>query len=1643
MRRLAPAVLALGLIAAPVPAQNDGGGFLETLIEDNLSGAGRDVRIRGFEGALSSTASLVELTIADENGVWLTLRDVTLDWNRSALLRGRLEVNELTAGEIILPRLPGSDPEAPAPEATPFALPELPVSVRIEQVAAARLDLGAALFGAAAVVSLNGSVRIEDGTGAAQIEVARVDGREGALTLDASYDNATEALELALNLTEAEGGIAANLLDLPGTPSVRLNVDGTGPLSDFTAAIELDTDGERRIEGTVALTATGTGNAVQRGFAARIGGDIAPVFAPRYRPFFGPDIRLIAEGATRPGGGFAVNRLDLTARALTLTGQVTTGADGLPDLIDLTGEIVAPGGGPVLLPIGGDETTVASAGLSVQFDASRSEDWTARVTLNDLVRSDISIGAVELSGTGEIADDGAGAQTVTADLDVAVSGLAAQDPAVQQALGVRATGAAAIAWISGGPVVLDRLQIDGASFALQGSGQVGFGDNGTRATLAATLQAQDLAAFSALAGRDLGGAAEVALEVQTAPLDGTFDLSLTGIATDLRVDQPQADALLAGRTEVLIRADRDTTGTRLSELTLRNPALSLDASGDLTSAASTLRADLRLADVAVLYRQLSGPVTLTALGRMIGGAWNYDVQASGVGAEIDASGQITGLDGPSPRITTETDASLSDLSRFSGLAGRDLAGALDLRLAGHTLADLTLADMSIDVVARGVKTGEARFDDLLVGRTDLATRVQREGEVITVQRFLLNGTGTGLRAEGVAQLEGFGGDAPRIRGTLEASANSLARFSALAGRPLGGAVDLTATGEARLDLSELDADLTLAARSVTTGMAEIDPLLAGLVELDGQVSRDGDVVSAEGLRLTAASMGLRLTGSARGEDITGAVPLVALDAALVADTLAPLSALAGRPLGGAVDVTLKGEARADLGVLDVVLDGQTRSITIGQENADRLLRGATELALSLRRDGAVINLPRLRIANDQIVAVADGRYLAGQSALKADVTIADLADLDARMRGRGQVELFVEEVGEVWQVNLNGNAADAVLRASAEVRDALSGNPTVTGDASLRAGDLSRFAPLAKRPLSGALRAEISGSARADLALFDITADLGGTNLAIGQPEADRLLGARTDIRVAARRGGAGQPIAVQTFRIDTPTLTASANGTVLGTDANLAIDARLADIGPYVTGLNGPVTVDGRVESTGNRLGLNLSGTGPGGITLRTGGTVQQDFSRANLSLSGQAPLALANPFIQPRSLDGALNFDVAVNGPLALSSVSGKLSSRGARLVAPALNIVLENIALDADLTGGGLQLNLTADNQGGGRLRASGPIALGGGFDADLAINAAGVVIEDPRLYRTRIDGDVTVNGPLTGGARIGGLLTLVETEVRIPSTGLGATGPIPDGLVHVNEPAAVRATRARAGLIDTGGGTGGGATARPYPLDLTIRADNRLFIRGRGLDAELGGALTLTGTTANVIPAGQFQLIRGRLDILGKRMDLIEGQVTLQGDFSPFLRLVASTRAGDVTVLITVEGSAREPAITFSSQPELPQEEVLARLLFGRALTSISPLQAAQLASAVATLAGRGGDGLIANLRKSTGLDDLDITTDDEGNAVLRAGKYLSENVYTDVTVGASGQAEINLNLDLTPNLTVKGSAGNSGETSLGIFFEKDY
>ena len=235
-------------------------------------------------------------------------------------------------------------------------------------------------------------------------------------------------------------------------------------------------------------------------------------------------------------------------------------------------------------------------------------------------------------------------------------------------------------------------------------------------------------------------------------------------------------------------------------------------------------------------------------------------------------------------------------------------------------------------------------------------------------------------------------------------------------------------------------------------------------------------------------------------------------------------------------------------------------------------------------------------------------------------------------------------------------------------------------------------------------------------------------------------------------------------------------------------------------------------------------------------------------------------------------------------------------------------------------------------------------------------------------------------------------------------------------------------------------GAGAQRSGINFNLTFNAPSRVFVRGRGLDVELGGSIVITGSAAAPRIVGGFELQRGRFVILGKRLDFDRGRLTFTGSLVPVLDLVARSEAGDTTVFIAVTGPANDPSFTFSSTPLLPQDEVLARLIFNQGTSDLSPLQIAQLAELAASLAGIGGSsGLLDNLRSQIGVDDLDIKTTKDGQTAVGVGKYLNENTY----LGVDSTGRVAIDLDLGSGLKARGAVTAEGGGEVGVFYEGEF
>lgn len=757
--------------------------------------------------------------------------------------------------------------------------------------------------------------------------------------------------------------------------------------------------------------------------------------------------------------------------------------------------------------------------------------------------------------------------------------------------------------------------------------------------------------------------------------------------------------------------------------------------------------------------------------------------------------------------------------------------------------------------------------------------------------------------------------------------------------------------------------------------------------LTGQFDRpDQDVLNLRNFRLDGTDYAAALTGKIDG---LSSGFLMEGNAEVTASDLSRFSGLAGRPLGGAITAKLTGNGAPLGGFFDATLNANAQDLRSGIDQLDALIAGETVLVLDATRDEDGMRIEQLQIDGQALSAQAQANLRTEDSTLTFKARLDDLARVLPKVSGAVNVTGDLKHKGDDWIGTVRAEGPNEAF-ADLKGRYSTDGSADVSFDAALTQAE--RFVP----EIKGTLTAK--GSAQSDGSVWQVNTRLDGPS------------GSFADLEGMIEPDGS----------------------------ADLQFDAALTQFERFVPEAAGTVTAKGSAQREGATWRIDANATGPAGIAASVDGTLNETDLNANINAKGQVQLAAANRFMSPNSVRGLARFDLALNGQPSLQAISGTISTNGASVALPAAGTSLTGINATVQLANARAQVNATGGLSAGGQFRVSGPISLTPPLDADLTAQLNQIVITDNVGFESVADGQLAFNGPLLGNGTLSGEVNFGETEINIAAlSGAVGAAPIPS-IRHIGQPAAVYRTLDYAGLVNKGNGGSGPV----YRLNLQLNAPNRIFVRGRGLQAELGGAIRVGGTTANVVPSGQIELLRGTFDILGRRLELDRGLITLQGRLQPVMDFSASTTTSEGSATLLISGALDSPIIEVTSDPERPSEEALAMLVFGDEFTSLSPLRIAQLASSLATLGGKGG-GFISRLRERLGLDTLDIGTDAGGSGQVGVGNYLSDTIYTDFSINAEGETEVNLNLDVTDNLTIKGKADNTGDTSLGLFFERDY
>ena len=419
--------------------------------------------------------------------------------------------------------------------------------------------------------------------------------------------------------------------------------------------------------------------------------------------------------------------------------------------------------------------------------------------------------------------------------------------------------------------------------------------------------------------------------------------------------------------------------------------------------------------------------------------------------------------------------------------------------------------------------------------------------------------------------------------------------------------------------------------------------------------------------------------------------------------------------------------------------------------------------------------------------------------------------------------------------------------------------------------------------------------------------------------------------------------------------------------------------------------------------------------------------------SFAGQQDQRLSGP------IGVAVDFSCRVSDPCLQGVVRGK----GLTYENLTYGTRLSNMELAARFDGNRLQLEQLNASAGDGSVEASGYVSLAAdaGYPMDVS-----VTLDDARLARSEM-----ISATASGQLRLtksAGQLALLSGQLRLPETRYEI---VREGAAQVPQLTGVRFKPPRGRQRITGeepAESMTGAFAR-LRLDIDLRAPEKLYVSGMGLESEWSASFTVSGTSDAPTLAGQVELIRGTLGFAGKSFELQEGLVQFTGGqtIDPTVRIVATEDIEDVTVNVNVAGRASDPQITFSSVPGLPQDEILARILFGSSIANLSAIQAVQLASSLNSLRGSGG-GLnpLGKLRSAAGIDRLRILGPDEQSGrgtALAAGQYLTDDIYVELITDTRGFTATQLEVAITRWLSVLSQAGGSGVNSVNVRVKKNY
>ncbi|MBA3961691.1 MAG: translocation/assembly module TamB domain-containing protein [Chthoniobacterales bacterium] len=293
-------------------------------------------------------------------------------------------------------------------------------------------------------------------------------------------------------------------------------------------------------------------------------------------------------------------------------------------------------------------------------------------------------------------------------------------------------------------------------------------------------------------------------------------------------------------------------------------------------------------------------------------------------------------------------------------------------------------------------------------------------------------------------------------------------------------------------------------------------------------------------------------------------------------------------------------------------------------------------------------------------------------------------------------------------------------------------------------------------------------------------------------------------------------------------------------------------------------------------------------------------------------------------RQLDGSVALDVNVGGTVAKPALSGTADmninvARFENATLPALT----NFKALLNFRDNVLNFDRFAGDLAGGPFTLSGRISLPKLTEPnfDLRLNAKSVLVARNDDLTARVDADIKVVGPLQSASVSGEVLTTNSRFLKnidiIPIGLPGRPAPLPEppssapGLSFPDPP------------------------LRDWKFDIAIKSKDPFLIRGNLATGSAIIDMKLAGTGLHPQLQGQVRLESFEATLPFSTLTIRLGFLYFDPDdpLNPKIELRGESLIRDYTIHVYIYGTANAPQAVFSSEPPLPQEEIISLLATG--------------------------------------------------------------------------------------------------------------